>query len=292
MTERARVDWDEIYDADEQVVYTRAIWTVANGTRIFGGWMRSEDAALQSLARKVAEHAGCALTLRDLIDESPETFQCASCKRHVSVDRGANDSDPEMCDACANYVHRAAQHEPQPRLSLVVPPEALAAWKEAVGRKGLATGASLTVTSRPNVAYSTGPSSAPRLSHQRHRRPSQPTELTPLSLPNIERDATSRPVLIVGGEEHNEKLYRIRKCTTIGIEWIRAEDGPRVALRVRGGHIQGVVLLNGLANHSYMQAIMDATRQCGVPVEYANKGGISMIFAALQALDRRIGGAS
>jgi hypothetical protein len=47
------------------------------------------------------------------------------------------------------------------------------------------------------------------------------------------------------------------------------------------------VILDGLAAHSRIASLIQAAREQDVPIEYANKGGLASIVAALRTIDRR-----
>jgi len=105
-------------------------------------------------------------------------------------------------------------------------------------------------------------------------------------LPTLRSDA--RPVIIIGGEDHQQKLDRIIKRTRIAVEWCGCEEGERIARRVRDHHIAGLVVLDGLGGHSKLATLMKATRESDIPLEYANKGGIESIILALRKIDARL----
>ena len=104
-------------------------------------------------------------------------------------------------------------------------------------------------------------------------------------LPALLRDA--RPVVIIGGEDHQQKLDRIVRRTRIAIEWCGCEDGERIARRVREHHLAGLVVLDGLGGHSKLATLMKAARENNLPLAYANKGGIESIVLALRKIDAR-----
>lgn len=137
------------------------------------------------------------------------------------------------------------------------------------------------IDSRHREAPPPAPKSGPRA---KRTAPTRRTEVV-ADLPALLRDA--RPVVIIGGEDHQQKLDRIIKRTRIAIEWCGCEDGERIARRVREHHIAGLVVLDGLGGHSKLATLMKAARENNLRLAYANKGGIESIVLALRKIDAR-----
>ncbi|MFI5296682.1 MAG: hypothetical protein ACHREM_01175 [Polyangiales bacterium] len=112
-------------------------------------------------------------------------------------------------------------------------------------------------------------------------------EEPPLTLTQLE--AAEGTIIIVGNGERSDKLARLQSRTSVKIEWWDCQDSHRIARRIGHGHVSGLIVLEGFVDHSYFSVVTDAARLYRLPIEYANRGGLSMIVAALQALDERLG---
>lgn len=112
------------------------------------------------------------------------------------------------------------------------------------------------------------------------------TEEVRVALPALE--ALAATVVILGGESHHPKLERLRARTGIEIEWHGCEQADRIARRIRDGHIAGLIILDGLAGHSHLSAVLGAARERELPHHYANRGGLDTIAEALVRIDAEL----
>ncbi len=111
-------------------------------------------------------------------------------------------------------------------------------------------------------------------------------EDSPLHLPLLA--ALQKPVVVIGGEADTQKLDRLRARTSVALEWVECAEGDRVARRVRDGHVAAVIVLNSLGGHSKLADVLASTRERGVLLEYAKKGGLASLASALQELEVRL----
>lgn len=100
--------------------------------------------------------------------------------------------------------------------------------------------------------------------------------------------AAGRPVVIVGGEEDPQKLARLRRQTTLELEWTGVDDSRPLERRIRDGRVAAVVVLEALVGHSEIDVVIRRAREAGVPLDYGGKAGLASILAALQRIEGRM----
>jgi hypothetical protein len=61
-----------------------------------------------------------------------------------------------------------------------------------------------------------------------------------------------------------------------------------VSPRIRNGSVAAIVVLEGLASHSQMDALVRKAKQHGVPTAYARRGGFAAISSALVQVEEQL----
>lgn len=120
----------------------------------------------------------------------------------------------------------------------------------------------------------------------------QAAGLEPL-LPNLTRELSVGPLVIVGGMERREQLAHLPPNIRASVEWVEtSRQGTHaignLATRIRQRRLAGLILMEGTIGHKHSDPLIAAARDAGIAAAYAGKGGQAALRRAVLQIERML----
>lgn len=93
-------------------------------------------------------------------------------------------------------------------------------------------------------------------------------------------------VLVIGSDRAPHGLSALEERLGVWVEWIEGSTRTvdQAVRRIRSASVAGLIVLDGFMPHRLFGVLLTASREAGVPLAYAGRGGKAALAAAGRAL--------
>ncbi len=100
------------------------------------------------------------------------------------------------------------------------------------------------------------------------------------------------PLVLVGGVVRRDRLGFVPREVLEKLEWIdTTRQGTHaignLAQRMKAGRVGALILMEGLVGHRHSDPLVHASREVGIPFEYAGKGGRAALARAFISINQK-----
>jgi hypothetical protein len=98
--------------------------------------------------------------------------------------------------------------------------------------------------------------------------------------------------VLVGGVIRSDRLGFLPREVIERLEWIdTTRQGTHaignLAQRIKARRVAALILMEGVIGHRHSDPVVHATREVGIPMEYAGKGGRNALIRALISINQK-----